>query len=147
MKSVQIPIRDNLTLCAEDNSSSGYREICIGLMEDGVWKQDLAIVGQKYHYKDGNEEPSFDDGFTVKAFSLPYNEDFTHCFTIGEYKDRIFEWKDYDDKSGALYIDDSLFAKYDLVTGEIAMRGITYSTNDWLNVSVERVHAFVEAHV
>ena len=42
------------TLVAEKGTDKNYNEIFIGLENKaGCWLQDLAIVGQKYHYTDG----------------------------------------------------------------------------------------------
>lgn len=43
---------DNLQLIVERNLDPGYNEVFVGLERNGVWVQDLAIVGQQYHYGD-----------------------------------------------------------------------------------------------
>ena len=60
---------DNLQLIVERNLDPGYNEVFVGLERNGVWVQDLAIVGQQYHYDDD------------------CNEDYTHEFKIDVYHD------------------------------------------------------------
>ena len=43
---------DNLQLIVERNLDPGYNEVFVGLERNGVWVQDLAIVGQQHHYDD-----------------------------------------------------------------------------------------------
>lgn len=80
----EIAISGSLKLVAEVNpDTAGYKEIFIGLEEDGVPVQDLAMIGQKYHYDKGDlsvkNEP---DKFRVLVWGDPEAEDYTEEFEI-----------------------------------------------------------------
>ena len=80
----EIAISDNLKIVAEVNPDpSGYKEIFVGLEEDGVQIQDLAMIGQKYHYskKDLNVENE-PNTFRVLVWGDPKAEDYTDWFEI-----------------------------------------------------------------
>jgi len=73
-------------LTAERNSDLTYPEIIVGLEDSsGSWIQDLAIVGSQYHYNDG--EVVCDEGISIKVYSDKENEDFTHDFNVGIYRE------------------------------------------------------------
>lgn len=73
-------------LTAEKNSDPTYPEIIIRLEDSGgSWIQDLAIVGSQYHYNDG--EVVCDEGISIKVYSDKENEDFTHDFNVGIYRE------------------------------------------------------------
>ena len=74
-----IPIKKGVSLCAAENSFSDRKEICVGLMKDGAWVQDLAVIGQNYHFED--------EGFFVKVFADWSKEVFTDKYIIGEKED------------------------------------------------------------
>lgn len=66
---------------------NNYREIYLSLEDkNGVWLQDLAIVGQQYHY---DEELNVvnDKGIDVKIYADSNNEDFTDEFGINIYEE------------------------------------------------------------
>lgn len=75
------------TLVAEKGTDESYHEIFIGLEDkDGVWIQDLAIVGQKYHYTDDTEVVQ-DKGVNVMVYADENDEDYTHKFDIDIYEE------------------------------------------------------------
>ena len=74
-------------LVAEKGIDNNYREIYLSLEDkSGVWLQDLAIVGQQYHY---DEELNVvnDKGIDVKIYADSNNEDFTDEFGINIYEE------------------------------------------------------------
>lgn len=74
-------------LVAEKGIDDNYREIYLSLEDkNGVWLQDLAIVGQQYHY---DEELNVvnDRGIDVKIYADSNNEDFTDEFGINIYEE------------------------------------------------------------
>lgn len=75
------------TLVAEKGTDESYHEIFIGLEDkDGVWIQDLAVVGQKYHYTDDTEVVQ-DKGINVMVYADKNDEDYIHKFDIGIYEE------------------------------------------------------------
>ena len=75
------------TLVAEKGIYEGSREIYLSLEnKKGVWLQDLAIVGQQYHY-DANDGIVHDRGIDVKVYADFNNEDFTDEFGISIYEE------------------------------------------------------------
>ena len=67
-------------------STNDYKEIYVALeSKDGVWLQDLAVIGQKYHYDDDlnvvNEE-----SIRALVYADKDNEDYTNAFDIGIWK-------------------------------------------------------------
>lgn len=74
-------------LVVEKGIDNNYREIYLGLEDkNGVWLQDLAIVGQQYHY-DTNGGIVHDKGIDVKVYTDCDNEDFTDEFGISIYEE------------------------------------------------------------
>ena len=74
-------------LVAEKGIDNNYREIYLSLEDkNGVWLQDLAIVGQQYHY---DEELNVvnDRGIDVKIYADSNNEDFTDEFGVNIYEE------------------------------------------------------------
>lgn len=74
-------------LVAEKCIDNNYREIYLSLEDkNGVWLQDLAIVGQQYHY---DEELNVvnDRGIDVKIYADSNNQDFTDEFGINIYEE------------------------------------------------------------
>jgi hypothetical protein len=75
------------TLVAERGTDTNYNEIFIWLEDkNGVCIQDLAIVGQQYHY-DEDLDVVQDEGLVVRVYADENNEDHTHQFRIGVYKE------------------------------------------------------------
>lgn len=75
------------TLVAEKGADENYNEIFIGIEDkDGVWIQDLAIVGQKYHYTDEGEVVQ-DKGINLMVYADKDDEDYTNKFEIGIYEE------------------------------------------------------------
>ena len=77
---------DNLQLIVERNLDPGYNEVFVGLERNGVWVQDLAIVGQQYHYGDDCNVIG-ENGMRVLVYADAENEDYTHEFKIDVYHD------------------------------------------------------------
>lgn len=74
------------TLVAEKGTNPDYKEVYVGLEnKDGLWTQDLAIIGGKYHYSKEDEVVQ-DKGVSVKVYSDKDDEDITHEFSIGIYE-------------------------------------------------------------
>ena len=70
------------TLVAEKGTNKNYREIFIGLENKaGYWIQDLAFVGQKYHYTDGKEVVQ-DNGIDIRVYADKENEDYPYHFEV-----------------------------------------------------------------
>lgn len=77
------------TLVAERGSDESYNEIFVGLEDkDGVWLQDLAIIGQKYHY-DEDCNVVDEKGINVMVYSDANDEDYTHKFDIDIYEEEM----------------------------------------------------------
>ena len=77
------------TLVAERGSDESYNEIFVGLEDKyGVWLQDLAIVGQKYHY-DEDCNVVDEKGINVMVYSDANDEDYTHKFDIDIYEEEM----------------------------------------------------------
>lgn len=80
------------TLVAEKGADPNYNEVYVGLEDkDGVWSQDLAVIGQKYHYNkdaDGmDNEVVQEKGVRVLVYSDKDDEDYTHEFSIDVYEE------------------------------------------------------------
>lgn len=85
-KKLEIPFGE-YKIVAEKGADPDYNEIFIYIEDkNGVCIQDLAIVGQKYHYDDDSEVVQ-DNSVLVRVFADEYNEDYTHEFDIGVYKE------------------------------------------------------------
>lgn len=77
------------TLVAEKGVDHNYREIYLGLEDkNGVWLQDLAIIGQKYHY-DEDSNVINEKGINVMVYSDANDEDYTHKFDIDIYEEEM----------------------------------------------------------
>lgn len=75
------------TLVGERGADTNYNEIFIWLEDkNGVYIQDLAIIGQQYHY-DEDLGVVQDEGIVVRVYADENNEDYTHQFHIGMYKE------------------------------------------------------------
>ena len=75
------------TLVAEKGTNKNCREIFIGLENKaGYWIQDLAFVGQKYHYADGTEVVQ-DNGIDIRVYADKDNEYYPHHFEVGVYEE------------------------------------------------------------
>lgn len=76
------------TLVVERGADKDYKEIFIGLEDkDGMWIQDIAVIGQKYHY-DEDCEVVHDKGINVLVYADANNEDYTHEFKIDIYEEK-----------------------------------------------------------
>ena len=73
-------------LVAEKGADSDYKEFFIGLEDkDGVFIQDLAVIGGQYHYED--DAVIQDKGISIKVYSDENNEDYTRNFNVGIYEE------------------------------------------------------------
>ena len=71
-------------IIASINEDPEYKEIFVGIQTPSGDYQDLAVIGEDYHYPDNSEGPVPDHNtFTVKVYGDSENEDFTEEFTIG----------------------------------------------------------------
>ena len=86
-KRIELEILEGVKIVAEINpDTAGYKEIFIGLEDkNGLWKQDLVMVGKPYHYDD-DLEVVLDEGFRVLVYGDAEDENYTHEFMIDEYK-------------------------------------------------------------
>lgn len=87
---IVIELPNGYQLVAERNTDPNYQnEIFIGISDgNGVWWQDLAVVRNAYVI-DGDDIVWKDGEFDVLVYSDENNEDFTHDFTIGLYREDI----------------------------------------------------------
>lgn len=75
-------------IVAEKGYDLDYNEMFIYIEDkDGRCIQDIVIVGQKYHY-DENLDVVQDEDVVVRVFADENNEDYTHKFEIGVYKEK-----------------------------------------------------------
>ena len=77
-------------LAVEQGTDPYYpREVYVGLEKDGQWLQDIAVIGQHYHYGDDKtvSDPLYDEGIRVLVFGSEHSEDYTEEFNIGIYKE------------------------------------------------------------
>lgn len=77
-------------LIVEQGTHLDYsREVYVGLEKDGQWFQDIAVIGQHYHYGDDKSvsDPVYDEGVRVLVYADENNEDYTDEFNIGIYKE------------------------------------------------------------
>lgn len=70
-------------LVVEKNIDEDYKEVFIGVEEDGVWVQDIAIVRNAYHY-DNEGNVVLDDYAEVLIYADPNNEDYTNRFYVNK---------------------------------------------------------------
>lgn len=83
---VEIPFGE-YKIVAEKGFDPNYNEIFIFLEDkNGVEIQNIAIVGQKYHY-DEDCNIVHDDNVLVRVFTDKDDEDYTNEFEIGVYKE------------------------------------------------------------
>lgn len=71
-------------LVVEKNIDDNYKEIFIGIEEDGVWVQDIAIVRNAYYYDD-NDNVVLEDHAEVLVYADHNNEDYTHSFNVEKH--------------------------------------------------------------
>ena len=84
---VSITLTNGKKLVAETSDADGYKEVCISLEdENGACFQDLAIVGEKYTYSNGNVKP-IPGQYVTRVFADAYDEDYTHRFEVEEYRE------------------------------------------------------------
>ena len=74
------------TLVVEKGVDPNFKEVFVGLEDkDGVWIQDLAVIGRKYHCQKGNFV--YEDEISLKVYADKYDEDYTHEFNVGVYEE------------------------------------------------------------
>ena len=79
---IVVPLGSCYNIIAEKGADSNYNEIFIWLEDkNGVCVQDIAIIGQKYHY-DENLNVVQDVGILARLFTDSNNDDYTHQFSI-----------------------------------------------------------------
>lgn len=75
------------TLVVERGADKDYREVIVSLEDkNGVWLQNIAVVGQKYRYNDDYEIIQ-DKGINVLVYADANNEDYTNKFKIDIYEE------------------------------------------------------------
>lgn len=75
------------TLVAEKGIDKDYREVNIYIEDKkGMWIQDIAVIGQKYHYEKALA-PVQDRGIVARVWSDEYSGDYTHKFDIDVYEE------------------------------------------------------------
>lgn len=75
------------TLVVEKGTEQNYKEVFVGLEDkNGVWTQDIAVIGQKYHYDDDLNVVQ-EKGIKVLVYADENNEDYTHRFDIDIYEE------------------------------------------------------------
>ena len=85
---ISISLGDGYSIVAEANIDTDYKEVFVYLKdeEDGCVVQDLAIVGECYHYGDEHGEVQPLHGmYSVKVYSDPESEDYTDEFIFGRH--------------------------------------------------------------
>lgn len=82
---MRIKLDDNTYLCAEPTAEP-YKEIAVYIEKNGQVWQDLAIVGEKYHYE-GGSVVNENGNYTVHVYADANSEDYTNTFSIEEYKE------------------------------------------------------------
>ena len=88
MSKIEIPLGDDIRLIAETNTADGYKEIVVGHKKGDVYWQDLAVIGEAYHYDDIHDGPVLDHGkYIVRVYSDEGIDDYTDKFTIEQYKE------------------------------------------------------------
>ena len=65
-------------LVASLNCDDGYKEVCVYLEKDGCVYQDIAVIGIEGEYK---------GEIICRVYSDENDEDYTHSFSIKEYKE------------------------------------------------------------
>lgn len=87
-RSIIINLPNGLQLFAEQSADPNYKnEITLGIIKDGVWHQDLAIVRNRYIHDENNGVRWVDNQFEVLVYADENNEDYTDSFTVGIYQD------------------------------------------------------------
>ena len=86
---VSIPLSNGKKLVAEVNPDGDFKEIYIGIEDNGgAWWQDLAIVREDYYWNDDEYGIIPMPGrYEVLVYSDCNNEDWTDSFQIGEYEE------------------------------------------------------------
>ncbi len=72
-------------LVVEEGMDPDYKEFFISLEDhNGCYIQDIAVIGQDYHYDDDLEVVN-EDKVRVLVYADEGNEDYTHKFVIEKY--------------------------------------------------------------
>lgn len=85
---IEIELPNGYKLVAVQNENEQYPyEMFIDIFDRaGMWHQELAVVRPSYRLE-GGEVIWSDDSFDILVYSDANNEDFTHDFTVGLYKE------------------------------------------------------------
>ena len=79
MENKKIKIDLGFATLVVEAGNDQMKEVYVGLEDSkGSWFQDLTVIGQKYHV----------EGIRVRVFADKDNEDYTHSFDIGIFKDK-----------------------------------------------------------
>ena len=149
IETLSIKIDDKTTLYVEKNLDNDFAEFMVFIKKNDGFIQDLARIGQEISYNESlGDLEKIPCEYYVKVYADEMQEDYTDEFTIKEYKEPdVSEWRDHEDGSGALYVNGEKRASYDLSTKEICLNGEWQSINDWLTISVDKVHEYIKSHV
>lgn len=82
---LEIPVSSGKKLVVESSGDADYKEFYVGLEENGVWVQDLAVIGEDYFYGDDKLIPVV-GMYTVKVYGDSDSEDIANEFIIDEWK-------------------------------------------------------------
>ena len=86
-RKIAIDLPNGLQLVAERTATNYKNEIIIGILKDGVWHQDLAIVRNRYTHDENNGVRWIDNQFEILVYADENSEDYTNSFTVGTYQD------------------------------------------------------------
>lgn len=85
---IVIELRNGLKLIAAQSNDPNYKnEIAIGVMKNGVWYQDLAIVRSRYKTDAIGTTRYAENEFEVLVYADKNDEDYTDSFPIDLYED------------------------------------------------------------
>ena len=89
VKRIFIDLGEGNRLVAEMNADDDYKEIFVGIeKDDGTWWQDLAIVGESYHYGEDDENyvviPDHGE-YNIKVYGNVLTEDYTEEIKVPLY--------------------------------------------------------------
>lgn len=88
VKKTEVNLDAGRKLVAEASSDPSYpREIYVYLSEDGVVTQDIAIIRNSYSLDGNTDGANYGEDIEALVYADKDNEDYTHKFKIGIYKD------------------------------------------------------------
>lgn len=86
---IELDLTEKRKIVAEVGTDPEYKEIFVGFEEDGVWTQDLAVIGEEYKYADHGEflgkKITNNKCANIKVYADSHNEDYTNEFIVDVY--------------------------------------------------------------